>query len=316
MTIEHAIARSVSKPWGSTDLGPWHEPVPSGASIGEVWFERPAGEQDTSLLLKLLFTTAPLSIQVHPDDVLALAMGLPNGKTEAWYILSAAPDAQIAIGLKEPATAVELRAAIEDGSIVDRVRWQPVRRGEIYLIPAGTIHAIGAGIVLAEIQQRSDVTFRLFDFGRQRELHVDQAVAATHVQPWQSQNSPEWLSDNRTVLVANPYFVLERIDLQPGSWLFEAGRELWLLVIEGDAHVDKKAVRVGDAFFARADKIEMLVDLHGVTVLIAYPGPHPYSHLRRVQDVDDDMIHDGSQRTLARYSADERLAPKPEDAST
>ncbi len=71
---------------------------------------------------------------------------------------------------------------------------------------------------------------------------------------------------------------------------------------------------MGDAFFARADKIEMLVDLHGVTVLIAYPGPHPYSHLRRVQD-DDDMIPDGSQRTLARYSADERLAPKPEDAS-
>ncbi len=316
MTIEHAVARSVSKPWGSTDLAPWHGPAPSGVSIGEVWFERSAGAQETSLLLKLLFTTAPLSIQVHPDDVLAHAMGLPNGKTEAWYILFATPGAQIAIGLKESVTSAELRRAIEDGSIVDLVRWQPVRRGEIYLIPAGTIHAIGAGIVLAEIQQRSDVTFRLFDFGRLRELHVDQAVAAAHVHPLQSQNPSEWLSDNRTVLVANPYFVLERIDLDAGSWLFEAGRELWLLVIEGGAHIANNAVRAGDAIFAQADKMEMLVEPQGVTILIAYPGPYPYSHLRRVQVVEDDVISDRSQRTLARYFADERLASNPEDAST
>ena len=133
-----------------------------------------------ALLLKLLFTSEPLSIQVHPDDTFARAMGLPNGKSEAWYILSAEPDAQIGVGLKHQVTPQELRASIKDGSIAELVQWRPVAKGDVIFIPAGTIHAIGAGIVLAEIQQRSDATFRLFDYGRQRELHEDNGVAVAH----------------------------------------------------------------------------------------------------------------------------------------
>src|SRR5207247_461750 len=107
-------------------------------------------------LLKLLFTAQPLSIQVHPDDTLARSIGLPNGKTEAWYVLSAAPGARIALGLKRALTAVQLRAAIGDGSIAQVVQWRPVAKDDVIFVSAGTIHAIGAGLVVAEIQQRSD----------------------------------------------------------------------------------------------------------------------------------------------------------------
>src|SRR6188474_3248997 len=109
--------RAVRKPWGSTDLLPWSEVKADGAAVGELWFQRPDADAPASaLLLKLLFTTEPLSIQVHPDDAFAHSVGLANGKTEAWYILSATPEAQVAVGLKRQLTAVQLRASIEDGS--------------------------------------------------------------------------------------------------------------------------------------------------------------------------------------------------------
>src|SRR2546427_11957824 len=100
---------------------------------------------DTTLfrsLLKLLFTSEPLSIQVHPDDEFARSIGLPNGKNEAWYILSAAPGARGALGLKRRLTPQALRAAIRDGSIAHLTQWRPVAKGDIILFPAGTIHAI------------------------------------------------------------------------------------------------------------------------------------------------------------------------------
>ena len=144
-----------------------------------------------ALLLKLLFTSEPLSIQVHPDDAFARSIGLPNGKTEAWYILAALPDARVAVGLKRHLTPQELRASIKDGSIAGLTQWRPVVKGDIIFVPAGTIHAIGAGIVLAEIQQRSDATFRLYDYGRQRELHEDNAVAASDAGPVQRPIQPK-----------------------------------------------------------------------------------------------------------------------------
>ena len=138
---------------------------------------------DPALLLKLLFANEALSIQVHPDDAFARSIGLAHGKTEAWYILSATSNAKVAVGLKWRPTTQQLRTSIEDGSIADMVCWHPVRSGDIVFVPAGTIHAIGPGLVIAEIQQRSDATFRLFDFGRQRELHVDNAVTVAHAGP-------------------------------------------------------------------------------------------------------------------------------------
>ncbi len=191
MPIEHASVRVVHKPWGVSDLRPWSSIDGTGDAVGELWFER--ADKNASipaLLLKLLFTSDPLSIQVHPDDTFARAMGMPNGKSEAWYILSARPDAQIGVGLKHRVTPQELRASIRNGSIVDLVQWRPVAKGDVVFIPAGTIHAMGAGVVLAEIQQRSDATFRLFDYGRGRELHEDNGVAVANAWPLGSHREP------------------------------------------------------------------------------------------------------------------------------
>jgi mannose-6-phosphate isomerase len=242
-----------------------------------LWFQRvDQNAPIPALLLKLLFTSEPLSIQVHPDDAFARSIGLSNGKTEAWYILSALPDARVAMGLKRPLSPQELRAAIKDGSIAGLTQWRPAVKGDVIFIPAGTIHAIGAGIVLAEIQQRSDVTFRLYDYGRQRELHEDRALAVSDAGPVQAQSGPRRLSAERTALIASPHFVLERIDLPANSnWALHAEHETWILIIEGHAQIGPTKTSVGDAIFVEDDRAAIEVGPDGMSSLIAYPGPDP-----------------------------------------
>ena len=242
--------------------------------IGEIWYERPGSAAVApSLLLKLLFTNQPLSIQVHPDDAYAQSIGLPNGKTEAWYVLSAAPDAKIALGLKQCLTLQQLRQAIDDGSISDLVVWQTAHPGDTTLVAAGTIHAIGAGLVIAEIQQRSDATFRLFDHGRGRELHIDNALAVANAGPADFGVTPTRLSDTRTLLVSNSHFTFERIELAPNStWCLEAEHETWLLVVSGSAHAGPLDVTTGDAVFAQSDRINIRAGSDGFAGLIAYTG--------------------------------------------
>jgi mannose-6-phosphate isomerase len=277
MTVEHASVQVACKPWGVADIRPWSRIDISGDTVGELWFDRVDKDAPGSaLLLKLLFTSQPLSIQVHPDDEFARAIDLPNGKTEAWYILSAAPGARVALGLKRRLTSQALRAAIRDGSIAGLMQWRPVAKGDFVFVPGGTIHAIGAGIVLAEIQQRSDTTFRLFDFGRHRELHEDDAVAASDAGPLRPQSAPRRLADARRVLVASPQFVLERIDLQPNShWALETDRETWILVIEGRGRIGRTNATMGDAIFIEADSAGIEVGPNGMGGLVAYPGPNP-----------------------------------------
>jgi len=277
MAIEHATVQVVHKPWGVADLHPWSGVDGSYDPVGELWFQR-ADRSATipALLLKLLFTSEPLSIQVHPGDAFARAIGLPNGKTEAWYILSATPDARVGLGLKLHLAAPELRAAIRNGSIASLVDWRSVKKGDVIFVPAGTIHAIGAGIVLAEIQQHSDTTFRLFDYGRQRELHEDDAVAVSDAGPVQAQAGPRRLTAARTALVASPHFVLERIDLPANSnWSLNATRETWILAIEGHARIGLTNMTVGDAVFAETDRVGIDIGGDGMSALLAYPGPDP-----------------------------------------
>jgi len=283
MAIEHASVQVVRKPWGVGDLHPWSGIDGSRDTVGELWFQRvDENAQNPALLLKLLFTSEPLSVQVHPDDAFARSIGLPNGKTEAWYILSATPEARVAVGLKRHLTPQELRASIKDGSIAGLTRWRPVAKGDTIFVPAGTIHAIGAGIVLAEIQQRSDATFRLFDYDRQRQLHEDSAVAVSDAGPVQTQAGPQRLTAARTAMIANPHFVLERIDLPANSkWALDADRETWLLVIEGCARIGQISASVGDAVFAEADRADLEVGPTGMSGLIAYPGPDPIMALLR-----------------------------------
>ncbi|RZI53714.1 MAG: mannose-6-phosphate isomerase, partial [Pseudomonas sp.] len=177
MTVEHLGVQPAAKPWGRRELKPWSQ-SDGTTVIGELRYARNGPDRDASaLLLKLLFTSQALSIQVHPDDAAAQAVGMRNGKTEAWYVLSAEDGAEVGIGLKTPVSTEELRGAISDGSIGDLLNWQKAYAGDAFFVPAGTIHAIGAGLVIAEIQQASDTTYRLFDHGSARELHIEQAVS-------------------------------------------------------------------------------------------------------------------------------------------
>jgi mannose-6-phosphate isomerase len=274
LAIEHARTHIVSKPWGIVDPRPWSNARRDGKAIGEIWYKRPGSKvPDTALLLKLLFTSQPLSIQVHPGDAFARSIGLPNGKTEAWYVLSAAPDAEVALGLKERLTLQQLRQAGEDGSIADLVVWRAVAQGDTILVPAGTIHAIGGGLVIAEIQQRSDATFRLYDHGRRRELHIENAIAVADVGPAEFQVTPTRLSDTRTLLISNMHFIFERIDLAPHSqWWLAAKQETWLLVVDGGARTGSFDVAQGDTVFAQADRVDIHAGGTGMVGLVAYKG--------------------------------------------
>src|SRR5437868_3474980 len=281
MAIEHASVQVARKPWGVADLHPWSTIDGSREAIGELWFQRvDQNAPIPALLLKLLFTSEPLSIQVHPDDAFARSIGLPNGKTEAWYILSAAPDARVAVGLKRHLAPQELRASIMDGSIARLTEWRPVVTGDIIFIPAGTIHAIGAGIVLAEIQQHSDATFRLFDYGRERELHEDDGVAVAHAWPLRSASNPTRITPERTVLVASRHFVFEKLELPEGSsWALLAERETWILVLDGHAAIGLAAVSVGEAVFVSGGRASIEVGANGLSALVAYPASVPVASL-------------------------------------
>jgi mannose-6-phosphate isomerase len=281
MPIEHTSVRVVHKPWGVSDLKPWSSVDGTADAVGELCFERADENAPVpALLLKLLFTSEPLSIQVHPDDTFARAMGMPNGKSEAWYIISAKPGSQIGVGLERRVTPQELRASIRNGSIVELVRWRPVEKGDVIFIPAGTIHALGAGIVLAEIQQHSDTTFRLFDYGRQRELHEDNGVAVANAWPLRSAQNPTRLTAERTVLVASRYFVLERLDLPEGSsWALLAEAETWLLVLDGHAAIGLAAASTGQAIFVGGGRTSIEVGINGLTALVAYPATAPVDSL-------------------------------------
>ena len=274
MTIERARAHALPKPWGVVDLRPFSNARHDGIAIGEIWYERSgAAAADTSLLLKLLFTSQPLSIQVHPNDTYAQSIGLRNGKAEAWHVLSAAPEAKVALGLKQRLTSQQLRQAIEDGSISDLVMWQAVSPGDSILVPAGTIHAIGAGLVLAEIQQRSDATFRVFDYGRQRELDIDNAIAVADAGPAVFGAIPTRLSDQRMLLISNAHFMFERLELAPSTaWCLEAEQETWFLVVNGSGRTGSFDVATGDTIFVQADRVNLHAGPIGLVGLVAYAG--------------------------------------------
>jgi mannose-6-phosphate isomerase len=274
VTVEHACACALAKPWGIFDLRPWSNACHDGGAIGEIWYERSDREAaEPSLLLKILFTNQPLSIQVHPDDAFAHSIGLPRGKTEAWYVLRAAPEAKVALGLNQRLTQKQLRAAVDDGSISNLVVWQAVSCGDAIFVPAGTIHAIGAGLVIAEIQQRSDATFRLFDHGRQRALHVENAVAAADAGPAHVQGHPIRLTDERTLLISSPYFVVERVELPPDStWRLDGERETWFLGLSGGARTKSFDITTGDALFLQSDSVNLHAGPTGLVGLVAYTG--------------------------------------------
>lgn len=201
--------RMVEKVWGREVL-PAGFAGPSGKRIGELWFEPPP--ELPEILVKYLFTSEKLSVQVHPPD--ALALSGEAGKEECWLVIDAAPDARLAIGFENNLEIDAIRSAALDGSIEDLLRWHPARAGDLFYLPAGTVHAIGAGLTLVEIQQNSDTTFRLYDYGRPRELHLERALAVLSPSPYEDQYRST-AGTRGQALVDGPHFRLHRIEGAP-----------------------------------------------------------------------------------------------------
>ena len=230
--------------WGKPDLKPWYQETGTSELVGEAWLTGPqcvietgslAGRKlgdvaeefpdellspgvdaEFPLLVKMLFPDAKLSVQVHPDDTQAQAIGLHRGKTECWYVLEADAGAAVALGLKEGTTLEAVAASVKDGSMESLMSWLPVEVGDMVFVDAGTVHAIGPGVVLLETQQTCDVTYRLFDYGRPRELHLEQGLAVTKVHTAAGKVAAANM-DGFTRLIDTRYFVVDRFEVAAGT---------------------------------------------------------------------------------------------------
>mgnify|MGYP002628159513 CR=1 FL=1 len=240
----HLTTRTVEKPWGVDDL-PEPFSTPEGKRIGEIWFEPPAALDQ--LLVKYLFTSEKLSVQVHPNDAQALERtGKREGKEECWLIVGCEPGAKIAIGFEEAIDGAPMRTAAEDGSIEQRMRWFDVEPGDFFYIPANTVHAIGAGCSLIEIQQNSDITYRLYDYGRPRELHLDEAVSVAKGEPHPADLRRHVEDTGEITLVDGPLFRLDRLDGPASPRVTDrySGRFL-AIPVTGEVEVDGETIAAG-----------------------------------------------------------------------
>jgi mannose-6-phosphate isomerase len=271
MSATRLASHKINKPWGRRDIPEVFGVVYEDEEpVGEILFEYPGGG-DSELLVKFIFTAERLSIQTHPNDTDARADGRRRGKDEAWLILTAEPGAQIGVGTRRPANADELRQAAQDGSIVDLLAWRSVRPGEFIFLPAGTLHAIGAGLSLIEIQQNCDVTYRLYDYGRPRELHVEAAIAATHALPWQQTRPAYEVSPGRVVEASGHAFVVERwrnvgdVAVRPNP-----RQPLWIVPVSPGGVLERESLDPGSVYLLERDGLLSLPQ--GAEALIAYPG--------------------------------------------
>jgi len=261
------------RPWGRRNLAPWYTAQQTGEQaepIGETWLTGPQAVADTGafsgktladiakenpeallgawkdegefpLLVKLLFPDDKLSVQVHPDDAKAQAIGQKRGKTECWYTLQAEPCASVSCGLKPGVTADDLRAAVADNSMENLLEQIVLKKGDMVFVDAGTVHAIGPGLTLLEAQQTSDTTYRMYDYGRPRELHLEQGIAAMREKTDAGLVTPEPLpSSNGTTatrLIKQRYFTVDRFDISAGNQLAmsdAAGKPHCIIPIEGN----------------------------------------------------------------------------------
>lgn len=241
-------SRAVDKPWGRDDL-PALFPNPEHKRIGEVWFEETVPSK-LPLLVKYLFTSERLSIQVHPNDKQARAHGHSCGKEECWYILESDEGGALGIGLRRALSQAEMRAAIADGSIEGLIRWRSVRPGDFFLIPAGTVHAIGAGITLVEVQQNADVTYRLYDYGRPRSLHLDEGLEVSSLSPYPLDPSHAAIGDNQILLPPGlAPFQVEMLSWRAGASVRPgATGRLWFIPLKGSGKIADRHFGPGECW--------------------------------------------------------------------
>jgi len=230
MSVRLIEPKFVERVWGRTSLAPLYPDQEK--KIGEVWFD--AGP-DFPLLTKFIFTDERLSVQVHPEDEYARAAENSRGKTEMWYIIDAKPGAVIALGFLKEFSKEQIRAGIADGSIEHMLNWTPARAGDTFFTEAGIVHAIGAGITLCEIQQNSDVTYRLFDYGRPRELHLEKGLDVLKTAPYEGR---------REFPVACEHFTTELLELtEPTTCAQDCDGVL--VALEGSGEVGGKPMEAG-----------------------------------------------------------------------
>ena len=232
--------------WGYQDLHPWYDQVAKGEPLGEAWLtgdqcevasgphsgkklgelfaEHPkellgpalphSSEDDalspSPLLIKVIFANEKLSVQVHPDDAMAQKYGDPRGKTECWYVLEAKPGAQVALGLKPDVDMNEVKAGIEKDTLEESLNLINVAAGEVIFVDAGTVHSIWPGMIILETQQNCDLTYRMYDYGRGRELNIKKSLEAAKLVSRAGKVSPKTQAD-RTLLIDGEFFRVERI---------------------------------------------------------------------------------------------------------
>jgi mannose-6-phosphate isomerase len=247
------------KVWGSPNTEPWFQ-NPERHKIGEIWF---AASDFMPLLVKLLLTSDNLSVQVHPGDAYAREHHNSWGKTEMWHILRAEPEARIALGLRETVTPERLREAAKSGEIMELLNWLPARPGDTFFVPAGTIHAIGGGIALCEIQQYSDVTYRLYDYGRPRELHLEQAIAVSNLEAA--------TSGYAQLPVDSAYFRTEMLTVNGSRLSGPVERNTIYVALEGNGSIGGQPFQPGEAWEVAAGSgpIEIASDSARFLVTVA-----------------------------------------------
>jgi mannose-6-phosphate isomerase len=297
------IPTLAERPWGVTDLSPWvNNPTPD-VRIGEAWFTSDANATSVGptfgaltrsfpaeilgpdqgvecpLLVKILFTSERLSVQVHPNDEYAdRHHGGSRGKTEAWHVVAAEPHATIGLGLSAPLTREQGEAAALSGEIERLMDWRPAVAGDTFLVPAGTVHAIGPGLTLIEVQEQSDITYRLFDYGRGRELHLTHAIAVADLGPYRLGNDTQQTADaGRTILTHCRYFTMERrtvcgqISFAPLAPHFHM-----IVVISGEGTIAGTPMAPGGVWCVPARSEPFVIEsVTGCDVLITYPSVTP-----------------------------------------
>ena len=281
----------VERPWGARDLSPVYPEHRCEKGVGEVWLTgdqnrvangplagRTLGElckqygrelvgesaRETErfpLLIKFLFPREKLSVQVHPDDEAARRVGQPCGKTECWYVLAADPGAQVALGLKPGVTREQLARAIQEVRAEELLNWVDIYAGEMIYVDAGTVHTIGPGSILVETQQNSDTTYRLYDYGRAREIHVEQGLAAAKER---TRAGKVKRNEGAPTLVASPSFLVEKFSLKE-TRSFEVAHSPQIFVVLGGTGVAEAQGRApvsvarGDALVVPARVAQALI---------------------------------------------------------
>ncbi len=258
--------------------------IENGEYTGKALSEIYPDKDSFPLLIKLIDACDKLSVQVHPDDSYAQKEGLPAGKTEMWYILDAIDGAKLVYGMRKdiPLSDAEIKIAAENGTLESYLNYCEVKKGDVFFIPAGLVHAIGKGILIAEVQQNSNTTYRMYDYdrrdkdGNRRELHIDKAIEVIDKTLPHGDNTAEMIEKNScaelTKLCECEYFKAHSLKVEMGSYPISPDKMFFVLCTDGSGEIIHNSTSYpfekGDsylfpqgtgAFEVKAEKCELLL---------------------------------------------------------